>query len=187
MGETDWGGKGLVVMGRAMLSKFLIQFSVEMEKERATHSSTLAWRIPWMGSQGVGQDWVTSLSLSVAGRCCVPCCLTWGQTTVDQMKIMVTSFKRSHAGTATLSAPNPGPAGHHRLTLPSETPGHSWASLSQSLLLSLLPSSGSWCAQGFVCVLQESVSQSCVSSCGSMVGLMATSFERAYASRSASS
>ena len=30
-----------------------------VEKEKATHSSILAWRIPWtksMGSQGVGQD-----------------------------------------------------------------------------------------------------------------------------------
>ena len=39
----------------------------------ATHSSILAWKIPWMeesgrlqstGSQRVGYDWVTSLSLS---------------------------------------------------------------------------------------------------------------------------
>ena len=44
-----------------------------LEKEMATHSSILAWRIPWteepgglqsMGSQRVGHDWVTSLSLS---------------------------------------------------------------------------------------------------------------------------
>ena len=41
-----------------------------LEKEMATHSSTLAWNIPWMeernrlqsmGSQRVGHDWVTSL------------------------------------------------------------------------------------------------------------------------------
>ena len=41
-----------------------------LEKEMATHSSILAWRIPWieepgrlqsMGSQKVGHDWVTSL------------------------------------------------------------------------------------------------------------------------------
>ena len=41
-----------------------------LEKEMATHSSTLAWRIPWreepgvlqsMGSQRVGHDWATSL------------------------------------------------------------------------------------------------------------------------------
>ena len=39
-----------------------------------------------------------------------------------------------------------------------ETPGHSWASLGQSLVGSLLLSPGSWCTQGFVCALQESVS-----------------------------
>ena len=42
------------------------------EKAMATHSSTLAWRVPWteepgrlqsMGLLGVGQDWATSLSL----------------------------------------------------------------------------------------------------------------------------
>ena len=76
---------------------------------------------------------------------------------VEVMKIMVTSFKRSHACTATLSAPNPA-AGHHRPTPLLETPGHSQASLGQSLVGSLLLSPGSWCAQGFVCALQESVS-----------------------------
>ena len=44
-----------------------------LEKEMATHSSTLAWKIPWteepgrlqsMGLQRVGHDWATSLSLS---------------------------------------------------------------------------------------------------------------------------
>ena len=103
------------------------------------------------------------------------------------MKIMVTSFKRSHAGTATLSAPNPGPAGHHRLTLPSETPGHSWASLGPSLVGPRL-SPGSHCSfllvllsTGFVCALQESISQSYLSSGSSVVGLMVTPSKRAYA------
>ena len=45
-----------------------------LEKEMATHSSILAWKIPWteepgglqsMGSQRVGHDWATSLSLSL--------------------------------------------------------------------------------------------------------------------------
>ena len=45
-----------------------------LEKKKATHSSTLAWRIPWtekpgrlqsIGSQRVGHDWATSLSLSL--------------------------------------------------------------------------------------------------------------------------
>ena len=76
---------------------------------------------------------------------------------VEGMKLMVTSFKRSHAHTATLSAPNPA-AGHHQPTPLLETPGHSWASLGQSLVGSLLLSPVSWCTQGFVCALQESVS-----------------------------
>ena len=45
-----------------------------LEKEMATYSSILAWRIPWMeepgglqstGSQRVRHDWATSLSLSL--------------------------------------------------------------------------------------------------------------------------
>ena len=62
--------------------------------------------------------------------------------------------------------------------------GDSWtlrASLSQSLVGSLLLSPGSWCTQGFVCALLESLSQSCVSSGNSMVGLMVISSKRAYA------
>ena len=86
-----------------------------------------------------------------------PCYLTWGQTLVEIVKIMVTSFRRSHADTATPSAPNPA-AGHRWPTPLWERPGHSWASLAQSLVGSLLLSHGSWCTQGSVCALQESVS-----------------------------
>ena len=97
---------------------------------------------------------------------------------VEVVKIMVTYFKRSHAHTDALSAPDPA-AGHHGPTPLPEIPGHSQASLGQSLVESLLLSPGSWYTQGFVCALQESVSQSCVSSGGSMVGLMVTSSKRA--------
>ena len=62
------------------------------------------------------------------------------------MKIMVTSFKRSHANTDVLSALNPATA-HHWPTSPPESPGHSQESLGQSLLGSLLLSPGSWCTQ----------------------------------------
>ena len=86
-----------------------------------------------------------------------PCFLTLDQTMVEVRKIMATSFKRSHECTAALSAPDPA-AGHHPPMPPLETPGHSQASLGQSLAGSLLLSPGSWCAQGFVCALQESVS-----------------------------
>ena len=76
---------------------------------------------------------------------------------VEVMKIMATTFKRSHALTAAFSAPNPA-ADNCQPMPPQETPGHSRASLGQSLVGSLLLSPGSWCAQGFVCALQESVS-----------------------------
>ena len=48
-----------------------------MEKAMATHSSTLAWKIPWMEESGrlqsmglrrVGDDWATLLSLSCIGE-----------------------------------------------------------------------------------------------------------------------
>ena len=55
-------------------------------------------------------------------------------------------------------------AGHCRPIPTPKTPGHSQASLAQSLVQSLLLSSGSWCVQSFVYALQESVSQSCGSS-----------------------
>ena len=57
--------------------------------------------------------------------------LTWRQPMVEVMKIMVTSFKRSHARSAVLSAPNP-PEGLCWTTPPPETPGHSQVSLGQS-------------------------------------------------------
>ena len=99
---------GLVLMGGAMLSKSLIQFSVDR----------------WS---------------------CVPSLLfAWGQTMVEVMKTMVTSFKRSHACTATLNASNPA-SGHHQLMPPLETPGHSQTRLGQSLVRSLLLPPGSQC------------------------------------------
>ena len=63
-----------------------------LEKEMATRSSTIAWRIPWTeepgglqstGSQRVGHNWATSLSLTFLFRCkeksfSVPALDTWG-------------------------------------------------------------------------------------------------------------
>ena len=64
-------------------------------------------------------------------------------------------------------------------------PTHAFARDSRTLtgkspVGSLFLSPGSWCTR-FCCALQESIFQSCVSSGSSMVGLMATSSERAYA------
>ena len=64
------------------------------------------------------------------------------QTPVEVMKVTVTCFKRSHAFTATLSDPNPA-AGYHQPIPPLATPGHSQASLGQTLGGSLLLSAGS--------------------------------------------
>ena len=76
---------------------------------------------------------------------------------VRVVKAMATSFKRSHVHTATLSAPDPAAGCCQPSRLP-ETPGHSCASLAQSLVGSLLLFPGSWSAQGFICALQESAS-----------------------------
>ena len=56
-----------------------------------------------------------------------PHCLTWGQTMVEVIKIVATSFKRSHAGIAELSSPDPAPG--HRWPMPLQThasAGESW-------------------------------------------------------------
>ena len=104
---------------------------------------------------------------------------TQGPIYGEGMKLMATSFKSSHACTAALSAPSPA-AGHRRPTPPLETPGHSqqvWASLLWghcSFLLVLL-------CTGFCLCPPRVCFPDCVSSGGSMVGLMATSSKRAYA------
>ena len=73
--------------------------------------------------------------------------------------VMTTFFKRAYVSTVVFSAPDRS-AGHCQPTPLPETLGHSQPSLAQSCMGSLLLSPGSWCAQGFVCALQESVSQS---------------------------
>ena len=89
---------------------------------------------------------------------------------------MVTPSK----GTDTFSAPNPA-AGHCRATPLPETPGHSQASLGQSLVGSLLLYPGSWCTQGFVCGPQESVFPVLCKFWWLYGGINATFFKRAYA------
>ena len=108
-----------------------------------------------------------------------PCYLTWGQSMVEVMKIMVASFARSLTDTATLTAPTP-VSGHCWPTPLPETLGPSQASLAQSLLGSLLLSPGSWCTQVSVCALQESVSPVLCKFWQLCGGLMATSSKRAY-------
>ena len=78
------------------------------------------------------------------------------------------------------NAPAPA-AGHLWPTPPPGTPGHPWASLGLSLVGSLLLPPGSWCIQGSVCALHESVSPVLCKFCWLYGGLMATSSKRAYA------
>ena len=99
------------------------------------------------------------IQFSVDGWCYVPSLLfglrsNCGESNEDNGDIL----KRSLAPTATPSASNP-VAGHRRPMPLMETPGHSGASLGQSLVGSLLLSPGCCCTQGFVCAIQESVSQ----------------------------
>ena len=93
---------------------------------------------------------------------------------VEEMKIMATSFKRA------LSALDPA-AGHHPPTTSAGTPGQLRASLGQSLVGSLLLSPESWCAEGFVCALQEFVSTVLYKFWWFFMGSMATSSKMAYA------
>ena len=99
---------------------------------------------------------------------------------VEVMKIMLTSFKRSNASTATLSAPDPQQAttdpcicwrllGSH---------GQVWVSLFWGHFSFLL---GPGVHKVLFVPSKSLFPQSCVSSGSSMVGLMATSSKRAYA------
>ena len=114
------------------------------------------------------------IQFSVNGRGCVPSLVfDLGQTVVEVMKILATSFKRSHACTTALSAPNPAAAtakpylrqrllDTHRQVWVSLLWGHCSFFLGPGAHKSLFP-------------------QSCVSSGSSVVGLMVTSSKRAYA------
>ena len=65
-GGAWWAAVHGVARSRTQLSDFTFTFHFHaLEKETATHSSTLAWQIPWMeepgglpsmGSHGVGHD-----------------------------------------------------------------------------------------------------------------------------------
>ena len=99
---------------------------------------------------------------------------------VEVMKIMVTFFKMSHAGTAAVNDPYPA-AGHCRPTPPPETPGYSQASLGQSPVGSLLLSPGPGAHKVLFVPSKSLFPQFFVSSGSSMMALLVTSSKRAYA------
>ena len=96
---------------------------------------------------------------------------------VEVMKIMWTSFKRSHSCGATLSVPNPraGPCLRQRLL---DTPRQVWVSRSWGHCSFLL---GPDVHKVLSVPFKSLFPQSCVSSGGSVMGLMSTSSKRAYA------
>ena len=97
------------------MTLFTYFHSLSVEKAMAPHSSILAWKLPWteepgslqsMGSQGVGQDWATSLSLFTfmhwrrkwqptpvflpgesKGRGSLVGCRPWGRTESDTTEV----------------------------------------------------------------------------------------------------
>ena len=83
--ERDWlrGKLGLILMGRAMLSKSLIHF------------------------------------LLMGGAVFPPCCLTWGQTVVEVMKIMAVQFSHS----VLFNSSGPHESQNTRPPCPSPAPG----------------------------------------------------------------
>ena len=99
---------------------------------------------------------------------------------VGVMKIMVTSFKRSYACTAALSAPHPVQATADLCLLQRllNTHGHVWVSFLWGHCIYLL---GPGVHKVLFVPSKSLFPQYCVSSGGSMVGLMATSSKRAYA------
>ena len=140
------GESGLVLMGGAMLSKSLIQFSL------------------------------------MGGAVFPPYYFTWGQTMVEVMKIMVTSFTRPHAHTAVLSAPTLQQATTDAL-LPQrllDTLRQVWVSLLWHHCSFLL---GPGTHKILFVPSKNLFPLSCVSSGGSMVGSMVTLSKRAYATR----
>ena len=108
-------------MGRAMLSKSLIQFSVD--GEGCVPSLWFDLRPNYGEGNEDNGDFLQKVP-------CRHCCTQCPQPCSRPLP--------THAST--------------------ETPGHSRARLSQSLVGSLLLFPGSWYTQGFVCALQESVS-----------------------------
>ena len=113
----------------------LIKSSLFSEKAMAPHSSTLAWKIPWMeepgrqqsmGSRRVGHDWATSLSLftfmhwrrkwqptpvflsgeSRGQGSMVGCCL-WGRTESDTTEAMQQQQQQSSIRKKKNESPSP--------------------------------------------------------------------------------
>ena len=74
-----------------------------LEKEKATHSNILAWRIPWtvrsMGSQRIRHDWATFTSLHLELLC------TQGKIHIKKCLCLTRVSKQTHSLQSKLSRP----------------------------------------------------------------------------------
>ena len=99
----------------------------------------------------------TFFNLSLSGTVFPPCSLAWGQTLV---RVMVTSSKRTYASILHLPGLLSVPLTLQQATvdpcLHQNSPTLTAKPDSVSRRVTVL-SSGSWCTQGFVCILQESL------------------------------
>ena len=94
----------------------------------------------------------------MGGAVLPPCSLASDQTMVQIRPPPPKGLMPAWCTSQDCYCPCPGPRGRPVSTQASrETPRHSQASLTQSLVGSLLLSPGSWCAQGFVCCLLASL------------------------------
>ena len=149
--EASWwerlteGKLGLVLMGGAMLSKSLIQFSVD--GWGCVPSLLFYLRQNYGGGNEHNGDLLQKVPCT---HCCTQCPQPWQQATVD-------------------------PPLHRRLL---DTHGQVWISLLWGHCSFLL---GPGVHKVLFVPSKSLFPQSCVSSGGSMVGLMVTSFKRAYA------
>ena len=89
--------------------------------------------------------------LLMGGAMSPPCSLPWGDLLQKDL------CQQSGDPRTVVFSAHDLTAGHCQLTALPENPGHSQASVAQSLEGSLLLFPGSWCPQAFVCALQESV------------------------------
>jgi len=101
-----------------------------------------------------------------------PCCLTCGQTMVAVVKIMKTSFKRSHACTAATQCPQPcsRPSPMHTSARDSWTFTGNSGSVSCEVTIPFSLGPGAY--KILFVSFNSPFPQSCVSSSGSMEGLM---------------
>ena len=115
-----------MLYSRSLLVIYFIYRSVYMEKAMATHSSSLAWKIPWMeepgrlqsmGSLRVRHDWATSLSLSTF--------MHW---------------RRKHSSVLAWRIPETGEAGG-LLSMGLHRVGHDWSDLAAAAATTILVSS----------------------------------------------